>query len=57
MTRFGMLGNLFCMAAASAGLAIIVPELLYYAPMETGLYTAFLFGFAYALTNILKCVR
>ena len=57
MTRFSVLGNLFCMAAASAGLAIIVPELLYYAPMETGLYTAFLFGFSYALTNILKCVR
>lgn len=57
MTRFSVLGNIFCMIAATVGLAIIVPELLAYVAIETGLFTAFLFGFAYSLTNILKCVR
>jgi len=57
MARVSIVGNLVCLVTASVGLAIIVPEMLHYVPMETGLFTAFMFGFLYALTNILKCVR
>ncbi len=57
MTRVSVVGSIFCLIASTVGLAIIVPELLAYVPVETGLFAAFLFGFAYSLTNILKCVR
>lgn len=57
MTRSNLMGYLMCLIASTVGLAIVVPELMYYVPLETGLFTMFIVGFLYALTKLLKCVR
>ena len=57
MTKINLIGYLMCLLASTAGLATVTPELIYYMPLETGLFAGFIVGLIYALTNVLKCVR
>lgn len=57
MNKINLMGYLMCLVAGVVGISIVVPELVYYVPSETALFTVSCASSAYGLTSILKCVR
>lgn len=57
MNKINLMGYIMCLVAGVVGISVVVPELVYYVPAETALFTVSCASSAYGLTSILKCVR